>query len=67
MICCVFQAHQQARKADMMTKSGKFESAICCHRRAAGNTIIIVDNADIVNVCGYKLHVIYDMKFTCVY
>ncbi|XP_041364662.1 nuclear receptor-binding factor 2-like [Gigantopelta aegis] len=28
-------AHQQARKADMMMKSGKFESAICCHRRAS--------------------------------
>lgn len=31
-----FKAHQQSRKADRLLAAGKYEEAISCHRKAAG-------------------------------
>lgn len=32
----VFQAHQQSRRADRLLAGGKYEEAISCHKKAAG-------------------------------
>ncbi|CAI9717463.1 Hypothetical predicted protein [Octopus vulgaris] len=33
------QAHQLGRQADVYVKSGKFEEALHCHKRAAGENV----------------------------
>uniref|UniRef100_A0A8C9EKH3 Nuclear receptor-binding factor 2 MIT domain-containing protein n=1 Tax=Pavo cristatus TaxID=9049 RepID=A0A8C9EKH3_PAVCR len=39
-------AHQQSRKADRLLAAGKYEEAISCHRKAAGEyNALSVDKA----------------------
>lgn len=42
------KAHQQSRKADRLLAAGKYEEAISCHKKAAGEQI----TAGLAIICG---------------